>query len=140
MCQGTIMINLYFSLPILFYSVSVFSLLLEVADRAVHDTCGVGGAVCDRGRVTEEWRIQRWGQNFSNFPMKWWILEAFFISQQKKVADCVKVLTLELMLFHRMQVPKKGGSTKLQKFVLYFLQCPQLRGCRILVPPSTCQF
>ncbi len=42
-----------------------FSLLFEVADksfkvadRAIHK----GGAICDRGRVTEERRIQRSGQ------------------------------------------------------------------------------
>ncbi len=68
------------------------------------------------------------------------------MSIRKKVAHCLKVSTLELMLFHQIQVPKGGGSKKITEIRLVYFAIPPIERVYNFAPPnkyhamSPCQY
>ncbi len=58
------------------------------------------------------------------------------MSKRKKVAHCLKVLNLELMLFHQIQEPKGGGSEKIAKIRLVYFAIPPIESVYNFAPPN----
>ncbi len=58
------------------------------------------------------------------------------MSKRKKVAHCLNVLTLELMLFHQIQVPKGGGSKKIAEIRLVYFAIPPIERVYNFAPPN----